>query len=304
MIQIDFQAGAHGNFLEFICNFMCGVTGDSLPFNSAGASHAKKYIEKKVFFAKHYSFYNITLGKKVISIQIDEDDLLPLSQISLLRAGDYGYDNNYLEIDTYNKLNNNNYRWLLDNIIENFFKDQIKKSYNNVKDVSWPDIHTLDDFAQLPEHIRNECISVHNLELLELNKDHPDCPRHVLREFFQLGFENPAQQGFIHQQRTMINYGDRQVYIFPFRCFYDTDLFIDQIKQIASWAEIQYTQYDKIAEIHIEFLKRQPYKHSKIKCDAIVQDIIHNKPFDSVQDLLEEAYINAQLKKYNHERRY
>jgi hypothetical protein len=184
---------------------------------------------------------------------------------------------------------------VLDNIIDNFFKGQIQTSYNNVKDMSWPDIHTLDDFARLPDHIRNECIHVHNLELLELNKDHPDCPRHVLREFFQLGFENPSQQGFIHRQRTMINYGDRQVYIFPFHCFYDTDLFIDQIKQIASWAEIQYTQLDNIVEIHSEFLIRQPYKHSKIKCDAIVQDIIDNNPAGSAQDLLEEAYINASL---------
>lgn len=304
MIQIDFQGGAHGNYLEFICNTLCGVTGDSLPFNSAGASHSKKYIGKKIFFANHYSFMNMQLEEKVISIQIAEDDLLPLSQISLLRAGDYGYDNNYLEIDTYNKLNNVNYRWVLDNIIDNFFKGQIQTSYNNVKDASWPDIQTLDDFAQLPDHIRNECINVHNLELLELNKDHPDCPRHVLREFFQLGFEDPSQQGFIHQQRIMINYGNRQVYIFPFRCFYDTDLFLDQLKQIALWAEIQYTQYDNIIKIHSEFLKRQPYKHSKIKCDAMVQDIIANRPTSSAQDLLEEAYINAQLKKHNHECRY
>jgi len=304
MIQIDFQGGAHGNFLEFICNTLCGLTDDQLPFNSAGASHAKKYTGRKTFFSDHYSFLKKELGEKVISIQIAEDDLLPLNQISLLRAGDHGYDNDYLEMDTYNKLNNDSYRWVLDNIIANFFKGQIQTSYNNVKDVSWPDIHTLDDFILLPEHIRNECINIHNLELLELNKDHPDCPRHVLREFFQLGFENPSQQGFIQQQHTMINYGNRQVYIFPFRCFYDTDLFLDQIKQIAQWAEIPYTQHDKIVKIHSEFLKRQPYKHSKIKCDVMVQDIISNRPTGSARDLLEEAYINAQLKKHNHECRY
>jgi hypothetical protein len=303
MIQIDFQGGAHGNYLEFICNFMCGIAR-GLPFNSAGASHAKQYIGKQVFVANHYSFKNIKLGEKVISIQIDEDDVLPLNQISLLRAGDHGYDNNYLEMDTYNKLNNDNYRWVLDNILDNFFKGQIQTSYNNVKDVSWPNIHTLDDFALLPEHIRNECINVHNLELLELNKDHPDCPRHILREFFQLGFETIAQHGFMHQQRTCINYGNRQVYIFPFRCFYNTNLFIDQLKKIAEWALVQYNQYDKIIEIHQEFLKRQPYIHSKFRCDAIVQDIIHNRPTNEANDLLEEAYINAQLKKYNHECRY
>jgi hypothetical protein len=303
MIQIDFQGGAHGNYLEFICNSMCGIAR-GLPFNSAGASHAKQYMGEKVFVANHYSFTDMELGEKVISIQHNEDDLLSLNQISLLRAGDYGYDNNYLEINTYNKLNNIHYRWVLDNIIDNFFKDQIQNSYNNVKDVSWPDVHTLDDFFQLPDHIRNECLNVHNLKLLELNSTHPDCPRYILREFFQIGFENPSQQGFMHQQTTRINYGDRQVYIFPFRCFYDTNFFIDQLKQIASWAKIQYNQYDKIIEIHQEFLQRQPYAHSKIRCDAIVQNIIHGKSVDDARDLLEEAYINAQLKKYNHECRY
>jgi hypothetical protein len=28
MIYIDFQGGAHGNYLEFACNTMCGVTGN------------------------------------------------------------------------------------------------------------------------------------------------------------------------------------------------------------------------------------------------------------------------------------
>ena len=131
MIQIDFQGGAHGNYLEFVCNTMCGVTGNVLPFNSAGASHSKQYIGKKVFYADHYSYQGKDLGEKVVSIQITNNDLLPLLQISLLRAGDYGYDNNNLEVDTYNKLNNSDYRWVLDKLIDGFFKDQIQQSYNN-----------------------------------------------------------------------------------------------------------------------------------------------------------------------------
>lgn len=304
MIQIDFQGGAHGNYLEFVCNTMCGVTSNSLPFNSAGASHSKQYIDNKVFYAGHYSYLGLPLANKIVSIQITQDELLPLTQISLLRAGDYGYDNNYLEIDTYNKLNNNGYCWVLDKLVDGFFKDQIRTSYNNVRDPAWPDVSTVAEFDALPEHIRDECKNIHRLELHELSEQYPNCPRSVLREFFQIGFENPDQHGFMHRQNTVIDYGGRDVYVFPYACFYNTDQFVEQLKHIASWAGIQYNQHNRIVETHQEFLQRQPYKSSKDRCDAIVQDIICNRSTSDAQDLLEEAYINAQLKKYGHERRY
>lgn len=303
MIQIDFQGGAHGNYLEFVCNTLYGVT-QGLPFNSAGASHLKQYNSEKLFYSNHYSYLGLPLDKKVISIQIKDDDLLPLCQISLLRAGDYGYDNNQLEVDTYHKLNNPNYRWVLDILIDGFFKDQVQQSYNNVKDDSWPDIKSISDYNALPVHIRQECEQVHNLELRELSADHPDCPRSVLREFFQIGFEQSDQQGFMRQQTTMLDYADRDVYVFPFGCFYDTDKFVSELKQLATWAGIQYNQHDRIVDMHQEFLKRQPYVNSKTRCDAIVQDIINNRATEDAMDLLEEAYINAQLKKYGHECRY
>ena len=303
MIQIDFQGGAHGNYLEFVCNTMCGVT-EGLPFNSAGASHSKQYIGKKVFYADHYSYLGKELASKIVSIQIDQDDLLPLAQISLLRAGDYGYDNNELEINTYNKLNNPNYKWVLDKLIDGFFKNQIQTSYNNVRDPEWPDVNSLSEFAQLPDHIRKECTEVHCLELLELSEQNPDCARSVLREFFQIGFEHPADQGFMHLQTTLLDYGSRDVYVFPFACFYNIDKFVQELKQLASWAGIDYNRYDGIVNIHQEFLKRQPYAQSKTRCDVIVQDLIQNQVAIEARDLLEEAYINAQLKKYGHECRY
>jgi len=47
MIYIDFQGGAHGNFLEYVCNkFLANVPTDGNPFNSLGASHDKKISER------------------------------------------------------------------------------------------------------------------------------------------------------------------------------------------------------------------------------------------------------------------
>ena len=94
MIHIDFQGGAHGNYLEFVCNKIAGVA-TGMPFNSIGASHNKVYTGKKIFYADHYTWWpKPIVFDKIISIQIGKDDLLPLQQVSLLRAGDFGYDNN------------------------------------------------------------------------------------------------------------------------------------------------------------------------------------------------------------------
>lgn len=50
MIYIDFQGGAHGNYLEFVCNkFLANVSCNESPFNTLGASHSKGYIGEKKF---------------------------------------------------------------------------------------------------------------------------------------------------------------------------------------------------------------------------------------------------------------
>lgn len=304
MISIDFQGGAHGNFLEFVCNKVAGVILNQTPFNQHGAAHSKKYYSEKIFFADHYSWSTTPIrGNQLIAVKIHQDDLLPLSQVSLLRAGDYGLDNNELHIDTYNKLNNKDYRWVLDIVVDSFFTNQIKVSYNNVKDPSWPEVETLDDFQKLPNYIKQECLEVHNLTLLELNADHPHCPKDVLREFFEIGFLYPQGHGFLQRQTQMQYASTVDVYQFPFASFYHRDLFIDQIKQIAHWAGIVYNDWQSIQILHQQFLEKQPYKYSKQKCDDIVQQIINGKTVPTV-NLIEESYINAMLTKQGYERRY
>ena len=153
-------------------------------------------------------------SNNIVAVKIAVDDLLPLSQISLLRAGDYEYYSNELEIDTFNKLNNTDYRWVLDTLINSFFTNQIKTSYDAVKDSTWPDVSTIEDFERLPERIKQECIEVHKLELLELNENNPNCPRRILREFFQIGFMNPTNHCFITQQRNMVYAPGTKIYDF------------------------------------------------------------------------------------------
>jgi hypothetical protein len=301
MIYIDFQGGAHGNYMEFVCNkFLGKVPTKGEPFNSLGASHNKQYLDKKKFKAWHYFEFRgtktILKNSKIISIQIIPDDLLLLSSISLLRAGDYNIDNDQLEVDTYNKLNNIDYCRVLDNLISSFFQSQISNSYKKVKDSSWPPVTSLEDFKNLPQWIQDECTNVHNLKLLELTPDMPDCPRSILREFFKIGFKHPEQAGFIIQKQKMTYDASNEVCIFPFGCFYDTEKFVYQLSKLAEWLGYDFYPDDKFYKLHNDFLQKQPYKDSKKFCDQLLEKIFNKEQFEFPKlDLMQESYLTAQL---------
>jgi len=300
MIYIDFQGGAHGNFLEFICNkFLANVSTAGDPFNQQGASHKKHYLDKKIFFCGHFSFENPKTSftsSKIISVQLCNEDLLALSSISLLRAGDHNINNDELHLDTYNKLNNKDYKWVLDTILEKFFNEQIFQSYDAIKDASWPIVKNLKDFKILPDWIQKECVDVHNLRLLELSPESPDCPRDILREFFKMGFKCPGESGFIKQQKKMQYDSSNDVYVFPFSSFYNTERFANVLGNISNWSSYNFSPSTDFCDLHAKFLEKQPYKHSKKQCDKILLRIQAKEIFDFENlDLLQESYLTAHI---------
>ena len=306
MTYIDFQGGAHGNYLEFICNkFLAKVKTAELPFNSLGASHAKGYTDNVEFKAWHYFEYRGVktefTGSRIISIQINHDDLLTLSSVSLLRAGDHNINNNELEVNTYNKWNNEDYKWVLDNLINGFFKDQVESAYNAVKGETWPNISSVAEFKKLPSWMQDECINVHNLQLLELTAESPDCPRNVLREFFKLGYKYPEQSGFITQQEKMTYDASNDVRTFPFASFYDIDYFINELGKLADWLGYTFVADTEFINVHNAFLSNQPYKNSKKYCDKILEKIFSNEIFEFPKlDLFQESYLAANIElRYN-----
>ena len=305
-IFVDFLGGAHGNYLEFICNKFFNVMPAELvdfsPFNAYGASHNKpeSYNTNAVFLGLHSTSsgsrftnvdndveFNKSSSGVIVYIDIAPSDLLLLSQISLLRAGDGNIDNDYLEINTYNKLNNVNYRSVLDNIISSFFTNQIKDSYNAVKDPSWPVVNNIHDYQTLPMHIQDECNDIHNLRLLELSAENPDCPRDVLLEFFTAGFKNPTNHGFmVDQQKTkaQMQYKTHRVFNFKFSAMYDTALFKCELERLSVFLDMPLHITSEFYALHKTFLAEQPYKDSKEKCDKLTSNTF---------TLIEESYINS-----------
>ena len=128
LIPIDFVAGTHGHFLEVVLNNFFSTTTTNLdPFNSLGASHnaSSEYLNSRMFVARHWfedSVSQLDQSNCAISIQFDQDDLLLVSSVSLLRAGDQGIDNDQLEVDTCFKLNNKFYQDLLTEILNAYPK--------------------------------------------------------------------------------------------------------------------------------------------------------------------------------------
>lgn len=263
MICIDFVAGSHGNFLEYVCNtHIFRIKSDQLPFNQLGASHLKSnnYNNKRKFYANHFSELDLPLSNKVVRITFGHDDLLLLTSGTFFRAGDAGIDVNQLDVDTYHKLKNSI-----------FFVDII-----NEINSAYPD----------------ERISEHN----------PNCPRHVLREFFKFGFKIPGSNGFMKKLQQLIYPNDHNVIDFPYKNFYNKDLFLSGINNIANWLDktIDINEVNTIWEI---FYQKQIFRNYKIQCDSIISAVINreNITIDPLT-LLQESYINGILeKKFNKE---
>lgn len=125
IIPIDFVAGSHGHFLEVTLNKFFGFTPVFDSFTNSGTSHVApdEYVQSRVFHAEHWfeQYPNqIKHASKLISIRYQQEDLLLLSSVSLLRAGDLDLDNDQLEVDTYNKLNNVFYKDTLELILKSY----------------------------------------------------------------------------------------------------------------------------------------------------------------------------------------
>jgi hypothetical protein len=258
-VSIDFVAGSHGHFLEFACNkFIANLHMDFSPFNHLGASHVQNqdYRNQMEFIAKHYSELKLPLTKKIVRISFKHEDLLLLSSISLLRAGDYEIKNEELHINTFDKLNNQHYSYLI---------NQINQSY--------------------PE--------------INLSKTSPDCPKHILREYFKFGFKDPDYHGFMKKLNELVYSNDHDVFDFRFEYFYNKKKFIKNLTRLANWFGSKITlNYPDIEDLHDNFLQRQIYRNDLLICnkvvDAVNKGLTINIP---TLTLFQESYINGRLEK-------
>jgi len=256
MIAIDFVAGSHGHYLEYVTNrFVAGIESDFSPFNQASASHTRPadYYDRAVFVAAHYYEQGVPDTPRIVRIVFDTDDLLPLSSVSLHRAGDYGIDNNLLEQDTYHKLKNIDYEYLIARI-----------------NLYYPE-------AGISEH-------------------KPDCARYILREYFKFGFKTPEHHGIMSEMRRLDYTADRDIFDFALTELYDADQYLARMQELNDWYGGTGFDTQSLLDLHGQFLDRQPYRSHKLVCDGIVADALDgtDRPLPALT-LFQESYVNGRL---------
>lgn len=258
MIAIDFVAGSHGHYLEYVTNrFVAGVPSDFSPFNANSASHTRPadYYDRAVFVAEHYYEKGVPNQSRIVRITFDTSDLLALSSVSLHRAGDYGIDNNLLEQDTYHKLKNIDYEYLIERINTHY-----------------------------PE--------------ADISAESPNCERHILREYFKFGFRDPEQHGLMQEMRKLSYTADRDMFDFALQDLYDMARYVHRMQQLNIWYGGSDLDLDSMQELHSEFLRRQIYRQHHVICDRIINAVVKGQNIEIPPlTLFQESYINGRLEK-------
>ena len=260
MISIDFVPGSHGHFLEYVCNkYIMGQVVDFDPFNSIGASHAK-FNNENYNKNKHFRALHYSIEN------IDRSDTvlritIDHDDLLVLTAGTFlrAGDSNI----NLNSLENNTYHTLSDSTYFSWLVESLNNSY--------------------PE--------------LDLSATNPNCPRHILREFFKFGFAHPEQNGLILEYGKLSYPSDVKCFDFSYKSFYNKQLFYKSLNKIADWVgkscslDINSTIWDK-------FYSKQIFRNYKQQCDEIIT-YVRNKESLAIPnlDLLQESYINGVLEK-------
>lgn len=257
MIPLDFVAGTHGHFFEYVLNRGFGfASGDFLPFTALGSSHnmPKTYKNDRAIVCGHWFEIDpvmLTNSDRVIRIVFDQDDLLLVSSLSLLRAANLDIHNDQLHVDTINKLDNPYYQTVLTEIYQ-----------------AYPFLDASD----------------------------PNIPRNVLREYFKFGFANPDINGYWQKLKTMLSIPVSNEFRTHLRCFYDLDHLIKTCQDLSSWLERPFNYQSWLPQVHELFKSKVKFLQDKEQCDQILDDVVNQRSRSLPGlNLFQESYINGKL---------
>lgn len=136
---------------------------------------------------------------------------------------------------------------------------------------------------------------------LQLDKDNPSCPRHILREFFKFGFANRNINGLVVATnlcvKNLTSQGKR-VYIFPVSSFYDFTKFANEIRKIEKFFDLTLNNFNYYS-LHNEFLSHLKYFINLNFIPDQIIDAVAKKQEIEIPNLtvLQESYINGNLER-------
>jgi organic radical activating enzyme len=177
-------------YITNVCNFNCDNCNRLNNYYFSGHDLWEDYAEIYSRWSEKIDFTKITIlgGEPTLNPSMDQwiagiRDLWPRAKMSVLTNGtrlDYWHRRGLFDLlaKTDTELNitlHNRSRYQsvvaevkqyltdpVENLISNNGIDWCK-AYNNVKDPSWPECKSYEDFDLLPEHIKKECVEVHHI---------------------------------------------------------------------------------------------------------------------------------------------
>lgn len=274
----------------------------SNPLGALGTSHVQRRDEN---YQQHRHFRCYAVGDpavnpavgqangRFIMIDFDRCEDITVLQLNLKRGEDHDIDIDTLDQGTYHKLFGKfGPAWdegfgphqIIDRL--NAYLDL--SPYNNIKDPLWPEIQTIDDFWQLPDHIIQECQEVYGFRPVFLCDKYPDAPRWVLRSFFKTWFYNHDARPSAQIQTYPID----NCYRMPLRSFYSVSRFLEELVQIQRYCDLtlNFDFFDR--DLHQHFIDRVPYIDSLQRCEALFGAIQQNQTVPINLNVVEEAYLS------------
>jgi organic radical activating enzyme len=179
-------------YITNVCNFNCDQCNRLNNYRFSGHQYWKDYCDQYKTWSEKLDINQITIlgGEPLLNPDFKDwmygiRSLWPNADIKLLTNGsrmflNQEFDKNLYQslidtnikifINTHNRSNQNKVRsqivdFLQQPVNQTFDGDFSKWSnaYNQVRDPSWPDCKSIDDFMNLPTHIQQECVEMHGI---------------------------------------------------------------------------------------------------------------------------------------------
>ena len=260
-IPIDFVAGTHGHFLEIFLNRSFNFLSETFdPFNPLGTSHN---VTEKYRKEKVFDAKHWFEHYKSELSQYQKSIVITFEPEDLLLVSSTSMLR-AADLNIHNNYLETNTVCKLNN---EFYKDTLSEIFK-----AYP----------------------------FLDKDNPNIPRYVLREFYKFGFKNPNHNGYYKQMIKMLNaHCDLDSYYISLQEIYSYKTLTKKIKDLAIVLNLKPTIDDSCKQLHTQFIKKLQFTNHKQICDTIIYAVINGKNMQVPKlTLFQESYINGILEKH------
>lgn len=306
MHKIIYYPGTYGAYLEFVLN-QCLSQHE---FNKNDLVSEFDTCHDKVWLMRDnpvptnqfrgYHKCQITNNEKFIVVDFDIEDNILVLQLLMQRAGNAYINISELEKNTYFKLIHytKQYRGQSPSkMIEHINKFSDIAPYYDIKDPSWPDIKSVDDFYNLPKHIIDECDKTFDFLPFYLSETRPDAPRWALRQLFKIWFMDeerlPAAEIKFYSQNS-------NAYNLNLNNIYDVDKFKQELLKIGEYFNLNINLKYFSTDMHYKVVKPSVYKNIRYNCEQIIHSVINGVSITINLNTIEEGYLIYLLeKKFN-----